>query len=147
MSIKIDADNVVADLAELVLVTARKIQMHGLHNAAAIELRAVDSLVMSYIGRHPGESPTRIAAEMGLKSSNASAALRSLESTGLITRSPDPGDGRGVRVFPTPAAWRNRSLIRSEWAAILRVVVQADDGRIRPAVGLLADIDDRLTVS
>lgn len=146
MSPQIDAE-AVADLAELVLLIARKIQMRGLHNPAVIELSPADSLVMSYIGRKPGAAPKRIAAELGFKSSNTSAALRSLEAKGLITRVADPGDGRGVRVLPTPAAWANWSLIRGEWSSILRPVLQGDDTRVAEAAALLVEIDEKLTVA
>jgi len=43
-------------------------------------------------------TPTNLAADEGLRSSNLAAALRELDKRGLITRTPDTKDQRKVRI-------------------------------------------------
>jgi len=55
---------------------------------------------MSRVNRHPGISPSQLAADVGPKASNASADLRSLEASGFIVRVADPQDRRADQVRP-----------------------------------------------
>ncbi|WP_156887361.1 MarR family winged helix-turn-helix transcriptional regulator [Propionicicella superfundia] len=141
---RIDPD--VADLADLVLNVARKITVRGHSDVDVIPLTPLESLVMRYVHQHPGTSPSRVAADVGLAASNMSAALRSLDAKGLVGRSTDPHDRRGVRLSPTPLADQNLERIRSEWTRLLMPVV---GGRAElPEVNrLLRDLDRRLGVA
>jgi len=47
------------------------------------------------------QRPGQLAAELQMTSPNMAAALRALEEGGMITRQPDPGDGRKVFVHVT----------------------------------------------
>ncbi|MTD53110.1 MarR family winged helix-turn-helix transcriptional regulator [Amycolatopsis pithecellobii] len=47
------------------------------------------------------QRPGQLAAELQMTSPNMAAALRMLEDAGMITRHPDPGDGRKVFVHVT----------------------------------------------
>jgi DNA-binding MarR family transcriptional regulator len=51
--------------------------------------------------------PTRIAAALGLTSGSVTALVDRLERRGLIERSRDPADRRGVRVSATPAVFES----------------------------------------
>lgn len=48
-------------------------------------------------------TPTRIATELGLQSSNLAQVLGELDRRGLIQRTPDPSDKRKVRLALTQA--------------------------------------------
>ena len=86
---------------------SRDIRGHGLSDPGIIEITHLESLVMGFLERNPGAGPSTISAQVGLRSSNASAVLRSLEEKGMVRREPDPHDRRSVTVHPTPLAASN----------------------------------------
>lgn len=57
--------------------------------------------VLLNISTEKGASATKIAPQMGLESRSLTRILKSMEEKGLIYRSPDPNDKRGVLVFLT----------------------------------------------
>ncbi|MBR1122894.1 MarR family transcriptional regulator [Bradyrhizobium lablabi] len=64
-------------------------------------------LVLGAIDRHGGSAtPSVLAADEGMRSSNLAAALRSLEARKLILRTPDSRDRRKVRVRLSAAGRR-----------------------------------------
>lgn len=133
-----------ADLAHYVLSVARDIRIYGHLDSDIIEITPLESLVMSHVERTPGTSPSRLCDEVGLRSSNASAVLRSLEAKGMIQRIPDAEDRRSVSLQATPLAARNLEKVRSEWARLLAPhVVNAID--LVPAIELLRALDESFT--
>lgn len=60
-----------------------------------------------------GRTPTDIARVTGLRKTTVSSVLDSLESKGLITRTPSAVDGRSVRVDQTQLLVEIRALIES----------------------------------
>jgi DNA-binding MarR family transcriptional regulator len=68
--------------------------VEGLSTAALVVLTAA---TRADAPRRPGE----LAAELQMTSPNMAAALRALDGGGLITREPDPGDGRKMFVHVT----------------------------------------------
>ncbi len=59
--------------------------------------------VLRVIARSPESSPSDVAEKLRMTSSNVAAALRELESAGLVSRGRDPEDGRRVRLSVTEA--------------------------------------------
>jgi DNA-binding MarR family transcriptional regulator len=84
-----------------------------------------------------------VAAQIGLKSSNASAALRTLTDHGFVRRETDPADGRGTLLYATAAAEQNLSRVRAAWAELLRPHCPDDDS-LEVALGLLEHLDQAL---
>jgi Transcriptional regulators len=136
-------ESAAADLAEYILTIARRIAGHETPDSRAVRLSNIESLVMRYIDRNPGSSPSEIGAAVGLRSGNMSAALRSLENKGLARRSPDPKDGRVVRVDPTAAASTNLDRLREEWAELLGPLLPVDQD-VSAVVQYLRSLDARL---
>lgn len=65
-------------------------------------------------------TPTKIAVELALKSSNLAQILRVLEHRGLIRRTPDLVDGRKIRLSLTAAGLaivRDTRAQRTQWLA------------------------------
>ncbi len=65
-------------------------------------------------------TPTQVAAELELKSSNLAQALRALEHRGLIRRKPDPVDRRKIRLSLTREGLtlvRETRAQRTQWLA------------------------------
>ena len=129
-----------ADLAEAVLSVARRLALASGRASDTVPLRPLEALLMRHIDQHPGTTPSRLAAHLGLRSSNASAALRDLEAKGFIERTVDPVDGRSVRVGPTPLAAENRVRIRRAWAGILAPAVPTG-GDLSAGLALMAALD------
>lgn len=72
------------------------------------------ALVGGRITGTPRSAPARLAQQAGVSRAAMTTRLDRLERSGLITRSPDPTDGRGVIVSITPdgrAAW-DRVIVR-----------------------------------
>src|SRR5262245_603944 len=64
-------------------------------------------LVLGAIDRHgTSATPSVLAADEGMRSSNLAAALRSLEARKLIVRTPDSSDRRKVRLRLSAAGQR-----------------------------------------
>jgi DNA-binding MarR family transcriptional regulator len=69
--------------------------VHGVSRSAVHVLRVA--------ARAPDPSPSDVAEKLRMTSSNVAAALRELESAGLVCRGRDPEDGRRVRLSITAA--------------------------------------------
>ena len=76
--------------------------------------------VMRLLIRRPGVSVGDVARELGLRPSNASAAVRSLLTRGLLERRADDRDGRVARLVPTARAQAMRRRREAAWGALLR---------------------------
>jgi len=67
--------------------------------------------VLLNISTEEGASATKIAPQMGLEARSLTRILKSMEEKGLIYRSADPNDKRGVLIFLTEEgiAMKNRA--------------------------------------
>ncbi|HIW92057.1 MAG TPA: MarR family transcriptional regulator [Candidatus Corynebacterium avicola] len=122
----------VASLADTVVRLARRIQVLEMPEGVVF-LSNLETIVMNRIDDAPGITPKQLAKELNLKSSNTSAALRQLEAKGLADRRPDPSDGRGACIFPTPFAEENLRRVQEILGATLDEVLTSprsftDDG-------------------
>ncbi|GAA0257885.1 MarR family transcriptional regulator [Cryptosporangium japonicum] len=75
--------------------------------------------VLRFVGRHPGVSVSTVARELRMRSSNVSAAVRSLVARDLMTRDADPSDRRIARLTLTDQAYRNLERLQQAWSAHL----------------------------
>jgi DNA-binding MarR family transcriptional regulator len=128
-----------AEFADHVLEIAREIQFRGYASPEAVSLTPSEGTVMRYLFPHPDALPSQVAFATGLQRSNLSTVLRGLEEKGLIERVADPEDGRSVRIHPTPAAIRNYTIVRREWASAVAAAVDGDPD-IAAALPLLASV-------
>jgi DNA-binding MarR family transcriptional regulator len=134
------------DLAQFVLSVGRDIRLGLRYSADIIEVSELESLVISHLQLNPGISPSRLGAEIGLRSSNVSEILRALAGRGMIERVPDPTDRRFVSVQLTPLAVENLARVRAEWAAFLAAHVD-ETTELDAAIGVLEAIDTSVTRS
>ena len=91
--------------------------------------------VLRIVERAPDPSPSDVAEKLRMTSSNVAAALRELESAGLVCRGRDPEDGRRVRLSITPAGAEAVSCVHAE-----------RDTWLGRAIGTLLSDDDQLTL-
>jgi DNA-binding MarR family transcriptional regulator len=133
-----------ADLAGILISVARKITVRADEDPGFVSLTQLEGLVMRHIDKHPGITPSQLAADVRLKTSNASAALRSLESKGFITREADARDRRAVHIHPTRLAADNLQRLRRVWDSLLSPHL-IDPVATTAAVAFLTRLDDSLT--
>jgi len=109
--------------------------------------------VLRVISRAPKPSPSDVAEKLRMTSSNVAAALRELESAGLVSRGRDPEDGRRVRLSITDAGAQAVSCVHAErdtWLgrateALLSVDEQLTLLRAGELMQRLAEYDDAAT--
>ncbi len=70
--------------------------------------------LLDVIAASPGAGIHDIATELGLTPPSVSVGVRRLEDAGLLTRQPDPKDGRAIQLFLTE---RGEEICRQAWAA------------------------------
>ncbi|CAN5622297.1 MarR family transcriptional regulator [soil metagenome] len=137
--------NDLADLAELILNVAREIRSRRPgDDDRVIHLSWSEANVMRFIDHHPGAAPSDVAEATGLRRSNLSTALRSLEANGLVERRNDPADRRGVNLFPTARAASNLALVRADWARRLGNSLGDDHDSVTDALALLRRLEHGL---
>ncbi len=83
-------------------------------------LPASELEVMRLLVRRPGLSVGEVAQELGLRPSNASAAIRGLLARGLLQRRIDKADGRIARLEPTTRGQAIRRQREEAWGKLLR---------------------------
>jgi MarR family transcriptional regulator, organic hydroperoxide resistance regulator len=100
---------------------------------AARSHRATAAALLSPYGLHPGQeflltalwersprSPSDLAHSCSVEPPTVTRMVGRLEAAGLVTRTPDPGDGRAVLVELTPAGEALREPVRRAWAELER---------------------------
>jgi len=135
------------EFADVLLRVARELDPHADSAADVVALTGTERLVMRWVDRHPGTSPSATADATGLRRSNLSAAVRELERKGMVERRTGSDDGRQVRLFATDLAAENIERLRAWWADSLRQALPADEGGVEAALRLLTRIDEGLRSS
>ncbi|WP_370269312.1 MarR family winged helix-turn-helix transcriptional regulator [Streptomyces sp. V4I8] len=133
-----------AELADLVLIISREIQFRGYTDERAVPLSPSEGMVMRHLQREPAAPPSRIATATGLQRTNLSTVLGGLERKGLVERSADPGDGRGVTVHTTERGRTNYALVRREWAAAVSAAAGHDATHLDATLALLTAVETGL---
>jgi len=137
------SDDVLAELADVVLRISREVDPHGLRALDIVPLTGTEALVMRWIDRNPGASPSAVADATALQRSNLSVAVRSLVAKGMVERRPDPEDARTVRLFSTDVARDSIGRLHAHWAGALRSALGDGDhaDAVAVASALLTRID------
>jgi len=138
------SDDALAEFADVVLRIGREVDPHGPHALDIVPLTGTEALVMRWVHRNPGASPSAVAEATALQRSNCSVALRSLVAKGMVERRTDPDDARTVQLHPTPLAHDSIARLHAHWAGRLRAALGGDEDGIAAAADLLARIDDGL---
>lgn len=132
-----------ADLADLLLTVARAVKAQVSDDPSVIDLSATEVTVLRYLDHHPDISPSTVASATGLQRSNLSRALRDLEAKGLVRRSVDPADSRGVVLRSTELAAENLGTLRGLWSRLLgdALAASGEQHDIASAVALLRALE------
>lgn len=88
-----------------------------LPSAAGLDpLPTSELVVLMRIHGEPGLTVSELAVQLGLRQSNASAAVKALVGRGLLERKTSPSDRRLALLYPTEAAEKNKRLIEEAWS-------------------------------
>lgn len=138
-----EARDLVVELADATLRLSRKLRAYSLRSPEIVPLSPLESLVLLHVHEHPGISPSCLAQDLALRSSNAATALRGLVEKGQVERKPDPADKRAAHLHLTPLAARSIETVRRSWQELLAPAnIAAED--LRVAVRVLVTIDATL---
>ncbi|MGA8671595.1 MAG: MarR family transcriptional regulator [Terracidiphilus sp.] len=94
------------------------------------ELTAPQTSVMQVVVRQDGISLKDLSKEVSLAHSTVSGIVDRLEKRGLLSRRPDPQDGRISRVYPTAVV---REFVRNQIPMLTRGPLEAALERLKPA--------------
>lgn len=84
-----------------------------------------------------------LAADERVRAPSVSRLVRDMERDGLVTRTPDPTDGRGVLIELTPAAVAVFETARAEKIALVADYLESLTPAAREAIGVaFAALDD-----
>jgi DNA-binding MarR family transcriptional regulator len=86
----------------------RRVMAQGDAALARLGLTSTQAGALFCIRREDGITVSELAAELDLAQSAASGLAQRLESTGLVTRSPNPHDGRSIRLVLTRLGRKRR---------------------------------------
>ncbi len=140
-STRADVSAVIRDLAWT--VHRRSPQVAGVEPLPTTELA-----VLMHVLESPGVSVGEVSRHLGLRQSNTSAALRTLDERGLVAREPDAEDRRVTRLVPTERAQVEHEAIADAWAgpiAEARAALAPEHvAALDAAVGALQALDRRL---
>lgn len=128
-----------AELADLLLNVSRLVRARTPGEVEAVRLNETERTVMRIVDLFPGSSPSEIADRAHVQRSNVSAALRTLETKGMIARSST--SGRGIAVHPTPLAAENLEALRAAWARALAGPLAHQEAAVNQCVALLARLE------
>ncbi|SDQ21173.1 DNA-binding transcriptional regulator, MarR family [Curtobacterium sp. UNCCL20] len=138
------SDSLFAELADVLLRISREIDPNGARAIDIPPLTGTEALVMRWVDRNPGSTPSSVADAIALQRSNLSVALGSLVKKGMVERRPDPEDARTVQLFSTELAKRSVEKLHTHWAGMLRQALGADEGDLVRTISVLTRIDDGL---
>jgi DNA-binding MarR family transcriptional regulator len=129
-----------ADLADLILALARVISAEAHSDPQIVDLTHTEINVMRFVDRHPGTSPSTVAASTGLQRSNLSRALRDLMAKGMIEKTAAASDGRQAQLHPTRRAEDNLKRLRATWSRLLSAA-DADTGNLAASLTMLTQLE------
>lgn len=88
--------------------------INRMYNQTALKNDFTTSIgfVLLNIDAQEGTPATKIAPAIGLESRSLTRMLKSMEEKGLITKQPDPHDGRSVRIVLTPLGREKKEISR-----------------------------------
>ncbi|MEB2704030.1 MarR family winged helix-turn-helix transcriptional regulator [Citrobacter koseri] len=140
---KFNDSGLLVELADTTLHIARKLRAYPLQRTGFVPISPLEALVMLHVYKRPGVSPSDLAQELALRSSNAATALRGLVKKGQVERRADPEDKRVARLYLTPTAEEAIVTVRCMWKELLS---QADisEEDLHIAVKVLTTINSTL---
>lgn len=138
-----ETPDLLVELADATLRVSRKLRGYPPKNPDIVPLSPLECLVLLHVHQHPGISPSDLAQELALRSSNTATALRGLVEKGQVDRKPDPSDKRAAHLHITGKAEQSIEAVRRTWHDLLAPAnISLED--LQATVRVLATIDTML---
>lgn len=115
------------EIIDEMLLISRRIQALPVDIPGMRGLSTVEAMILRHIGRTPGVTPGKVAEDIILRPSNASAAIRDLEINGLVGRVPDMVDRRSNHLFITEKGEQAVAAMHKTWEEYYSGALAADD--------------------
>ena len=133
-----DTSTLAGELRGVISTLTRRLR----EQAHAEDLTGSQKSVLIRLEQGGSATVTALACAEGVRPQSMSATVAALEAAGLVSRTPDPNDGRQTLLFLTPACrdWIAASrAARKDWLlqAIHAKLDAAEQEELRKAVGLL----------
>jgi DNA-binding MarR family transcriptional regulator len=125
---------------------------HGLEKASkrlavTAGVTSLQGLVLHIVGRFPGISAGQLAATLHVHPSTLTGVLSRLERRGLLSRRPDPRDGRRASLGLTRAGQaRDAAVVGTAEDAVQQLLEELPAERMRVTREVLALLAERLGV-
>lgn len=132
-----------ADLADRIVHVSRLLTARVTETPEIVPVSSLEALVLRHVDRHPGISSSQIAANLQLRTSNASTVLRSLGEKGMLRRENDPMDGRAAHFVLTDLARDSVRHVRSIWSSMLGSSLP-EGADVEATLALLSALEDGL---
>ncbi|MEU7801459.1 MarR family transcriptional regulator [Micromonospora arborensis] len=102
-------------------------------------------VILRHLADAGPQNVSALAARLNLDGSTVTRQVSALQRDGLITRTPDPSDGRGTVISPTPAGLQRMAAVQAartrlygdmlaDWSADDRATLAALLGRLNQAL-------------
>jgi DNA-binding MarR family transcriptional regulator len=118
-------DQIEEALGALVRLTRAPRFAEVVRGRANVELDRGDYAALNRIAELKGARLSDVANHLGLDVSTVSRQVQHLEQRGFIERSPDPGDGRAIRLELSDAGDDITNRMRDAWRETVGEVVEA----------------------
>lgn len=126
-----------AALADVILELSHRLDIRYAPLGDVVPLTGTEMAVIREIHREPHLTPSQLASRTGLKRSNISTALRTLEAGGLVLREQMPDDARSFMLAPTERAAASVARVNTYWVERL---AEAPAEALADAVAALASL-------
>lgn len=116
-------DEALVELADRIVHIARKLNARTHQDPQIVPLSPLEALILRHVDQNPRITSSRIAADLELRTSNASTALRALVEKSLLRRESHPEDRRAVRFTLTSTAVDSVERLRAQWTTTLEAAL------------------------
>ncbi len=108
-------DKALIELADRIMHVSRKLNVRMQQDPQIVTLTPLEAYVVRHIDHNPGITSSRLAADLELRTSNASTVLRTLVEKSLLHRESSPDDRRVVRYALTDTATASIARLHEQW--------------------------------
>lgn len=96
---------------ELLVAVGRRLRRGFVTALESYDVTPGQSRALHVVVEHGASRPSEIADRLRIAPRSATEVIDALETRGLVTREPDPGDRRATRVLPTAEGRRLSALL------------------------------------
>lgn len=126
--------DIISSIIELDRQVQRVVRRHSADAWMGLNLTVPQVKTLFFVSNHPGTSPTRLAAALGVTPPNITGIVDRLVEQGLLVRQDSPEDRRALVLHTTEKAEAILSGLRGRRTDVLRQIFQFLDARDLPQI-------------